>query len=191
MVIFSSISFLQVAMNYIDMFIIVLMVYAVFRGYTRGFIMQLTLLVALAFGIFAALKLAGFTARQLEGRISLNSENLYLVSVGITFVLAFIGINLAGKIFEKIAESAELSLPNRMLGILFSLCKIILLFGILLAYVDRVDQKAHFLPENSREHSLFYKPFTSIARAIFPSLEAPASSDKSIEEYVRVNRGIK
>jgi len=52
-------------MNYIDMFVIILLIYAVFRGYTRGFILQLTLLAALGLGIFAALKLSGFTADKL------------------------------------------------------------------------------------------------------------------------------
>ena len=69
-------------MNYIDMFIIVLLIYAVFRGYTRGFIMQLTLLAALALGIFAALKFSGFTADKLVDFISVSSESLYLISMG-------------------------------------------------------------------------------------------------------------
>ncbi len=33
-------------MNYIDMFILVLLIYAVYRGFTRGFILQLTILAA-------------------------------------------------------------------------------------------------------------------------------------------------
>ena len=171
-------------MNYIDMFIIVLLVWAVFRGFTCGFIMQLTLLVALALGIFGALKLSGFTARQLDGRISISSEYLYIVSLGITFVLVFIGINLVGKLIEKIAESVELSLVNRMLGVLFSLSKTILSVGILLTLVDRIDRQTHVLPKNSREHSIFYKPFTSIVRTIFPSLGAPESNDEDIKEFV-------
>jgi membrane protein required for colicin V production len=171
-------------MNFIDLFIIVLLVWAVFRGFTRGFIMQLTMLVALALGIFGALKLSGFTARQLENRISINSEYLYLVSLGITFVLVFIGINLVGKLVEKIAESAEFSFINRMAGVLFSLSKTILILGILLAFIDRIDQQIPVLPKNSREQSIFYKPFTAIARTIFPSLGAKVSNNKRSKEFV-------
>jgi membrane protein required for colicin V production len=165
------------------MFILVLLVWAVFRGYTRGFIMQLTILAALALGIFGALKLSGFTARQLEGRIGISSEYLYLVSLGITFTLVFIGTNLVGKLIEKIAESAELSFANRILGVFFSLGKIILILGILLLFFDRIDRQVHVLPKNSREHSLFYKPFTTIVRTIFPSLGAPESDDKGASEF--------
>lgn len=172
------------AMNYIDMFIMVLLVWAVFRGFTRGFIMQLTLLIALALGIFLALKLSGFTARQLENRISINPESLYLVSVGITFAVVFIGINITGKLIEKMAESVQLSFVNRLFGVFFSLVKTILLLGILLLFADRIDQRIPLWPKNSREYSLLYKPFTAIAGAIFPSLASPSYKDTHIREFV-------
>jgi len=162
-------------MNYIDMFVLVLLIYAVFQGFTRGFIMQLTLLAALFLGIFGALKLSGFTAQQLE-RFNLNPENLYLISLGVTFLVVFIVINLLGRVIEKMVEAMELSLVNRMLGILFSLCKTILIVGILLAYADRMDQRVRFLPAGTRENSLFFRPFSAIARAIFPSLGHAGSS---------------
>ena len=127
-------------MNYIDMFIIVLLIWAVFRGFTQGFIMQLTLLAALALGIFAALKLSGFTAEKLVDYISVSSESLYLISIGITFVLVFIGVNLVGKLVEKMVEAVQLSFINRLFGVIFSLGKTVILLGILLAFIDRIDQ---------------------------------------------------
>jgi membrane protein required for colicin V production len=171
-------------MNYIDMFISVLLVYAVFRGFTRGFIMQLALLAALALGIFAALKLSGFTATQLKSHIHVSGEYLYLISLAVTFLLIFLGVTLVGKGIEKIAEAVELSIVNRMFGVLFSLLKTVLIIGVLLSFVDRIDHQVHLLPKNSREHSLFYKPMTSIARAIFPQLRLPASDDNTNNEFV-------
>lgn len=174
-------------MNFIDMFSIVLLVWAVFRGFTNGFIMQLTQLAALALGIFGALKLSGFTARQLENRVSIDSEYVYLLALGITFLFVFVGIHLIGRLVEKIAESVELSSVNRILGVLFSLCKTILMLGILLAFIDRIDKHTPVLPKNAREHSIFYKPFTSFATTIFPSLGAVEFNGKRIEEFVRIN----
>jgi membrane protein required for colicin V production len=161
----------------------VLLIYGVFRGFTRGFIMQLTLLVAFIIGAFAALKLSGFTARILENRISISAESLYIVAMAITFLLVFVGINLVGKMMEKFAENAELSLVNRLLGVIFSVGKVIIITGVILSFVDRVDSRVHLLPKNSREHSLFYKPFVSITTTIFPSLKAPKQSAGD-NEYV-------
>ncbi len=68
-------------MNFIDMFIMVLLVYAVFRGITKGFVLQLASLVALVAGIYLALKFSGFTARFLIKYWSVDYEYLaYYIS---------------------------------------------------------------------------------------------------------------
>jgi membrane protein required for colicin V production len=171
-------------MNYMDMFIVVLLIYAVFKGFTRGFIMQLSLLAALALGIFAALKFSQFTAAQLENHIHVRTESLYLISLAITFLLVFIGINLVGKGVEKLIAKVELSFINRLLGVLFSLLKTTLIIGVLLLFIDRLDYKLHLLPKNSREHSLFYKPMTTIAGAIFQQLRITEHDDDPDKELV-------
>ena len=166
------------------MFVIVLLIWAVFRGYSQGFILQLTLLAALALGIFAALKLSGYTAEKLVDYISVSSESLYLISMGITFVLVFIGVNLVGKMVEKMVEVVQLSFINRLFGVIFSLAKTIILLGILLAFINRIDQRTPLLPKNSREHSLFFRPFTTIATTVFPSLKVPVSNNGADKEFV-------
>lgn len=162
-------------MNYIDLFIIVLLVYAVYKGFSKGFIMQLTLLAALLLGIFGALKFSGFTARLLESHVSLNPEFLYMASLGLTFALVFIAVNIIGKLMEKLIKAIELSFVNRLLGVLFSIGKIVLILGILLTYVDRIDRRVQFLPKGSRENSIFFKPFTNVVQTIFPALAPPGS----------------
>jgi membrane protein required for colicin V production len=164
-------------MNYIDMFVFVLLIYAIFKGFTRGLIMQLTLLAALLLGILGALKLSGLTARVLEDRFDINPEYIYLVSLGITFVLVFLLVNLLGKLTEKLIEAAELSLLNRLLGILFSVCKTVLIVGVILAYAERIDQRFRFLPKGTKEQSIFFTPFTGIVRTLFPSLGAPGPAE--------------
>jgi membrane protein required for colicin V production len=156
-------------MNYIDMFILVLLVYAVFRGITRGFIMQLASVTALIFGIYVAMKFSGFTASHLAKLLSVSREFLYLISLGVTFILVFLLIHMLGRILEKIIESVDLSLINKAFGVFFSLAKTVLIVGVLLVYIERIDRRVPFLPEGSREHSLFFRPFTSIIHTIFPT----------------------
>jgi len=50
-------------MNFIDMFVAVLLIYAIVRGIARGLIMQLASLGALMAGIFGALTLLLVTVR--------------------------------------------------------------------------------------------------------------------------------
>ena len=158
------------SMNYIDMFVTVLLIYAVFRGITRGLIMQAASLAALVAGIFGAVKLSGITARYLAQYWSMNHEYLYIFSLAITFSVVFILVNLLGNMLDKLVETAHLSFLNKMLGAFFNVCKVTLIVGIFLLFIDRIDNQISILPKNAREGSFFYKPITSVTRFLFPSL---------------------
>jgi membrane protein required for colicin V production len=152
------------------MFILVLLVWAVFRGLTRGLIMQLAILAAFLLGFYGALKLSDITVRQLVKYLNVDAEYLYLAAMGITFFAVFFLVYLFGNVLDKILDAVNLSLVNKLLGVLFSLAKTVLIAGVLLAFVDRIDHYVPLLPKYSREHSIFYKPFTSLARIVFPAL---------------------
>lgn len=158
-------------MNYVDMFVVVLFAWSIFRGATRGLVMQATTLAALVLGIYGAVKLSGFTARMIANHINVNEEYLYLIALALTFVAVFILISIAGKAIDKIIEAIQLSLLNKILGVIFGICKMALIMGIVLAYVDRLDYQMPFLPEGTKENSIFFNPLSSLAKAIFPGLE--------------------
>jgi len=170
-------------MNYIDMFILVLLVYAVFRGITKGLVLQLASLAALIAGIYFALKFSGFTARFLVKHWAFDYEYLYLVSLAITFALVFIMINMLGNILDKLVKTSPLSLINKIAGAFFNICKVMLIMGVLLLFIDRVNNRINILPKNAREGSFFYKPVTSATLFLFPSL-GNFDKDNRHEEFV-------
>jgi membrane protein required for colicin V production len=170
-------------MNYIDMFIMVLLVYAVFRGITRGFVLQLASLVALIAGIYLALKFSGFTSHFLVKYWAFDYEYLYMVSLAVTFVIVFILINILGKMLDKVVEISQLSFLNKLAGAFFNVCKVMLIAGVLLLYIDRVDNRINLLPKNAREGSFFYKPITSVTLLLFPSLGNPGKN-RGHDEFV-------
>jgi membrane protein required for colicin V production len=165
----------------------VLLVYAVFRGIARGLVLQLASLVALIAGIFLALKFSGFTARYLIKHWALDYEYLYMVSLAITFALVFIMINILGNMLDKVMQTSQLSLINKLAGAFFNMCKVMLIMGVLLLFIDRVDKRISILPKNAREGSFFYKPVTSATLFLFPSL-GNRDKDNRHEEFVRLNR---
>jgi membrane protein required for colicin V production len=89
--------------------------------------------------------------------------------------VVFIAVHLLGSLVEKVVQSTELSLLNRFLGMIFSLSRTIIVLGVLLAFIARIDQKARIISMDTRENSFFYKPFTSIVYKLFPALRLPES----------------
>jgi len=170
-------------MNYIDVFILVLLVYAVFRGITRGLVLQLASLVALIAGIFLALKFSGFTARYLIKHWAFDYEYLYMVSLALTFILVFIMITILGNLLDKVVKTSQLSFINKLAGAFFNICKVMLIMGVLLLYIERVNNRISILPKNARENSFFYKPVTSATLFLFPSL-GNNGKDNRHEDFV-------
>jgi membrane protein required for colicin V production len=172
-------------MNYIDMFVLVLLIYAFYRGITRGLIMQVSSLAALVAGIFGALKLSGITARYLSDHWNFNHEYLYISSLVISFTLVFILVNFVGNLLDKWVETAHLSFLNKMLGALFNVCKVMLIAGIILLLIDRIDKQVSLLPKNAREGSFFYTPVTKLTRFLFPALDIEwHQTDDKHEDFV-------
>ncbi|HLO59460.1 MAG TPA: CvpA family protein [Bacteroidales bacterium] len=171
-------------MNYIDLFVLVLLVYAIFKGFTKGFILQMTVIAALGLGIYAALKLSDLTALKLKGHVSLSPESLHLLAMGLTFALVFFLVWLLGKLVEKMVEAMDLSMLNRLFGVVFSAAKILLICGLILAFVDRIDQKIAFLPKNTREKSIFYEPLTKMIITVFPSMHTPGTNYEGVKVQV-------
>jgi membrane protein required for colicin V production len=169
-------------MNFIDMFIVVLLIYAVFIGLRRGLILQLASLAALLAGVYAALKLSGITAMFLASHVSFGFEYVYLVSVALTFMLVFILVNMVGEWVDNLVDTAHLSFPNKIFGAVFNVCKVMLIAGLVIVFIDRVDSRVRFVPEKARTESLFYKPVTTVVLFLFPELGPP--QDKRNTEFV-------
>jgi membrane protein required for colicin V production len=113
----------------------------------------------------------------------MDYDYLYMISLAITFVLVFILIHLLGNLLDKAVESAHLSFLNKMAGAFFNICKVMLIMGVLLLFIDRVDNRINILPKNAREGSFFYKPVTSATLFLFPSLGNIGKSNGP-EEFV-------
>jgi membrane protein required for colicin V production len=172
-------------MNYIDIIILALIAYAIFRGISRGFVLQFVSLLALIAGIFGALKLSGFAARYLEKHWAFNYEYLYITSLVITFILVFILIIMLGKLLDTLIKASPLSFINRLAGAIFSICKVMLITGVLLLFLERINNAVKILPDVAKEGSFFYKPLTSATRFLFPALGRHSSAeDNKHEEFV-------
>jgi len=172
-------------MNFIDMFVAVLLIYAIVRGIARGLIMQLASLGALMAGIFGALTLSRFTARFIAEHWNINQEYLYLLSLAITFLAVFILVNLLGNLADKLVDTTHLSLPNKLLGAIFNICKVMIITGVILLFIDRIDRQISILPKNVREGSFFYKPVTRATLFLFPSLDGDrVPGEEANEEFV-------
>ena len=106
-------------MNTIDVIVGLLLAYSLFRGLTKGFVIEISGMIALFLGIMGAFKFSSFIGKYLSSYVDWNPKIIQAVS----FILLFIGIiyaiSLLAKMLTKALKIIALGGLNRLIGGLF------------------------------------------------------------------------
>ena len=121
----------------IDILLLILLALAIYKGWTKGFIMAIFVFVS----YFVALALAFHFSGTVEGYIRTHSSSdskwFSFLSFILVMIAGIIAVRLVGKLIEKSAELMLLGIVNRFLGILV-MCNIyITFFAVILVYCSR------------------------------------------------------
>ncbi|MFA8434170.1 MAG: CvpA family protein [Marinifilaceae bacterium] len=175
-------------MNFLDIILAIPLLWAVYKGFTKGLIVEVATLLALVLGIYGALHFSDFTADFIREQLDYDSKYMAYISFVVTFLVIVIGVNLLGKLLDKLVEAVALGLVNRLLGIFFSLAKAVLILSILVNLLDRVDQRFGFISKEKKEKSFLYQPLNQAAEMIYDFFDfdfSKAGKDKKeVDEKV-------
>jgi len=149
-------------MSPIDIVFILFAVFGFYKGFKNGILIEVTTLMALILGFYGAQHLCSFTAKFLNETLQWNPAQGYQISLVISFVLIVVAVYLLGKMLTKVASMILLGGVNKILGGLFGVLKISVIFGVLLAYGQTYFDLLSWLPESSIESSLGIKPLESL-----------------------------
>jgi membrane protein required for colicin V production len=157
-------------MNYIDIILCIVLVYSVYQGFRKGFIVMVGTLAALLLGIWGAVKFSGFTESFLQDKFGWEYKYNSLIAFAITFIGIVIGVNIVAKLLDKVAESVSLGFMNKLLGIIFATLRNAFIISIVLVILNGIDRTVNFMPKEDMEESILYKPVESLAPWMFPYL---------------------
>ena len=169
-------------MNWIDLFIVVILIIAIVRGFTDGLVREVAALAALIFGIWGAIKFSSFTAGKLYEWFDMTGQYVGIISFLITFGVIVIVIHFIGIVADKIIDAASIGFMNRLLGILFGFFKSVLILSVFFVILNAIDTRRPFLPEEAIEQSKFFNPIADIAPAIFPVI-GEGGYNRSFERF--------
>ena len=157
-------------MNYLDIIFIVPLIWAGFRGFKKGLIIEVSALIAFGLGIWGGIHFSDFVAELLAD--SIESKYVPLVSFAITFILIVAAIFVLGKMLEKAVNLVQLKLVNKATGAVFGVAKIVLVISVLLVIVNSFDEKANIVPKDLKENSLLYQPLSDVSLKVIPALQS-------------------
>lgn len=170
-------------MNYLDVIILLPLVYGLFRGFSKGFAIELATLVALVLGIYGAYKFSHLTTLFLRDKFEMTGDYLPYVSFFLTFVIIVILVNLLGKIMDKLLKAVSLGFVNRLFGSVLGLAKVAVVMCLLVFLVHTLDDKGKFIPEKVKSESLVYERAYELTLMALPYIDI-----RKLEEKLRLKK---
>ncbi len=158
-------------MNYTDIILAIPLLWAAYRGFTKGLIIELASLVGLVIGIYGSIHFAGYAMDLLINVFGLKSKYLHLISFGVTFIVIILIIYLIAHILEKLIEIVSLTFVNKLAGAVFSILKIAFILSVILYFINIIDNNKTLISPTKRNTSYLYKPISSLALIVIPGIK--------------------
>ena len=153
-------------MSYIDIAIVVPLLYAIVRGFSNGVIKEITGLLGFVFGIYFAIHFSVY----LEPKISkyfVGYEQFIPISTFIVlFIISILSIRSIGYLLEKITQFLALGLVSKFLGAVFGFLKVLIFFCFLIS----VAKEYNFLKIDNYKNSVLLEPLDDFSQKIMPNI---------------------
>ena len=123
----------------IDFFFVVMIIFAVFRGFKKGLILGVFSMLAFIIGLAAALKLSIILTNYLKNNIAFSSRWLPVLSFILVFIIVVLLVNLGARLIEKTIQLAMLGCLNRLGGVLLYVILYSIIFSIFLFFAEKAN----------------------------------------------------
>lgn len=158
-------------MNYLDILLFIPIIYAAWRGFKKGFIIELFTLLALLVGIYAGIHFSDMMSDILKEKLGLTSTYLPAISFTISFLGVGAMVFFGGKMLEKAIKVVALGPINKMAGLLFGALKMVFILSAAVVILESIDEKNDFFPQEQKDGSLLYHPIKQTSLSVIPGLK--------------------
>ena len=166
-------------MNYLDIITSLVLFYGLFKGFTRGLIVEAASLLSIIIGILGALTFTPIIEDLLSFFIPDDNLPSSIIIFVLALILIVISINFFARNLTKFIKLVSLGGINKILGGVFGVSKYILLIGFLFVFVDQFSFMFEFFESNILDGSVMFESLKNVGYYILQLLE---SSDVKIPE---------
>lgn len=152
-------------MNWFDLVLLIAFALAAWKGFSHGFIIEAASLLGLVLGIWAGIRFSDRVTDALDLEVKHAA-----VAFLITFALVLVLVVLLGRLLTKLIDIAQLSVPNKLAGIVFGVARsaftLSIALNLLLGFSDGAMPS-----EQVRRGSALAEPVRAFAPLLVPQLE--------------------
>lgn len=122
----------------IDVAFLLIMIIAVFKGFTKGLIVGIFSFIAFVIGLAAALKLSAVVAHHFEKSVGSFTKWLPVISFALVFIVVVLLVNIGARIIKKTLSIAMLGWLDRIGGIVLYVIIYTVIFSVILFFAEKM-----------------------------------------------------
>jgi membrane protein required for colicin V production len=157
-------------MNYIDIILCVPLLWGLYKGFTKGIIIEAASIVALGLAIWSGVKFHDFLTEYSHQHFSWDTKYLPVISFAIIFLGILILVYAIAKLLERLVKAVSLGFVNKLTGGIFGILKFGLILSVIIFVLNAIEKNIRFIPAEAKQKSLLYEPVGKIALLVIPGL---------------------
>ncbi|MCO6499604.1 MAG: CvpA family protein [Vicingus serpentipes] len=158
-------------MNYFDIAIVIPLIWGGYKGFRKGFIIEVASFIALGLGIWGGVKFSALSAKYLSEVFEISEKVMPLISFSVTFILIVIAVFLIARIIERIIKIVALGFINKAAGAIFGMLKFGLIISVVINLVSTINAEVEFIDSEMKGSSLLYEPISKISTVVIPGIK--------------------
>lgn len=158
-------------MNLLDIIIALPLLWGAYRGFKRGLIFEIFMIVGLVMGLYIAFKFSGLINGWVGKLVDAESAFIPYLSFTIVFASILLIMIFLAKFLEKVLSIGSLNIFNKVAGAVFGLAKFALIVSVILWLLKSLEPHWNFINQNTKKESLLYEPVLKTATFLTPALQ--------------------
>ena len=157
-------------MNYLDIALCIPLLWGLYKGFTKGLIIEAASIIALGLAIWSGIKFSDFLTGYIHAHFSWDTKYLPVISFAVIFLVILILVYAIAKLIERLVKAISLGFVNKLAGGIFGMLKFGLILSVLIFVLTAIEKNIQFIPAETKQKSLLYEPVGKIAPMIIPGL---------------------
>ena len=159
-------------MIYIDLIVIVVLLYAFLKGFSNGLVNELASFLGLLIGAIISYSFSDDLSKIIDDYIEIDGQILNILSFILLFILTSFLFTIAGKYMTKLIKYISLGTINRLLGGIFSSLKFLIIIVSISMVINYFSEllAIEIIPSDQKNKSTVYPILISIGNLLLEVL---------------------
>ena len=153
-------------MNFLDIIVIIPVLWGAFKGFKNGLISEGGTIVALILGIWASVSFSSTLAHYIQEYTSVSPEYQQIAAFAVTFILVLIACFIITKIILRFCKAINILWLDKLLGIIFGMSKYLIILAFLFYLANTLIKTYARKPIEVVETSVLFKPLAETAESV-------------------------